>query len=99
MLKCTVTTLPFAKPFIVRGAIEILDTLIGPTSALSIRIQPLETSDRVGLDLRFRRTNCAGQILVAPTRRLGFASPGFAFELIENLQIEACRFFCGRQRV
>jgi hypothetical protein len=38
MLKCTVTTLPFAKPFIVRGAIEILDTLIGPTSALSSRI-------------------------------------------------------------
>jgi hypothetical protein len=100
MLKCTVTTLPFAKPFIVRGAIEILDTLIGPTSALSIRIQPLETSDRGwDGDLRFRRTNCAGQILVAPTRRLGFASPGFAFELIENLQIEACRFFCGRQRV
>src|SRR3954453_9312975 len=32
MLKCTVTTLPFAKPSTVRGPIEILDTLIGPTT-------------------------------------------------------------------
>ena len=32
MLKCTVTTLPLAKPSTVRGAIEMLDTLIGPTT-------------------------------------------------------------------
>jgi hypothetical protein len=32
MLKCTVTTLPLAKPSTVRGAIEMLDTLIGSTT-------------------------------------------------------------------
>jgi len=32
MLKCTVTTLPFATPSTVRGPMEILDTLIGPTT-------------------------------------------------------------------
>ena len=37
--------------------------------------------------------------LVAPPRRLCLASFGFVFELIEDLEIKACRLFCGRQWV
>jgi hypothetical protein len=50
-------------------------------------------------DCSSARTRVAGKILVAPTRRLGLASLGFAFELMEDLEIKACRLCCGRQRV